>query len=71
MLFDGNLLKRPVFVRIRQETPEAVRVIVEMSGADQLMNEAIFLGTYPGLTEAMVLGEEAMIRNFIAKRRKG
>ena len=67
MLFDGNLLKQPVFVWIRQETPEAVRVIGEMSGADQLMNEAIFLGTYPGLTEAMVDREVAVIRDFVAQ----
>ena len=65
MLFDGNLLKQPVFVWIRQETPEAVRVIGEMSGADQLMNEAIFLGTYPGLTPAQIDQEVALIHSFV------
>ena len=68
MLFDGNLLKQPVFVWIRQETPEAVRVIGEMSGADQLMNEAIFLGTYPGLTEEMVNREVAVIHKFLVEQ---
>jgi len=71
MLFGGNLLKQPVFVGIRQETPEALRVIGEMTGADQLMNEAIFLGTYPGLSEAMVDREVAVIRDFVAIRSKG
>ena len=68
MLFDGNLLKQPVFVWIRQETPEAVRVIGEMCGADQLMNEAIFLGTYPGLTEEMVNREVAVIHKFLVEQ---
>ena len=53
---------------IRQETPEAVRVIGEMSGADQLMNEAIFLGTYPGLTEEMVNREVAVIHKFLVEQ---
>jgi CDP-6-deoxy-D-xylo-4-hexulose-3-dehydrase len=65
MLFGGNLLKQPVFVGIRQETPEAIRVIGEMTGADQLMNEAIFLGTYPGLTPAQINQEVALIRSFV------
>ena len=60
-----HLLKQPVFVWIRQETPEAVRVIGEMSGADQLMNEAIFLGTYPGLTPAQIDQEVALIHSFV------
>lgn len=68
MPFDGNLLKQPVFVWIRQETPEAVRVIGEMSGADQLKNEAIFLGTYPGLTEEMVNREVAVIHKFLVEQ---
>jgi CDP-6-deoxy-D-xylo-4-hexulose-3-dehydrase len=42
-----------------------------MTGADQLMNEAIFLGTYPGLSEAMVDREVAVIRDFVAIRSKG
>ena len=65
MLFGGNLLKQPVFVGIRQETPEALRIIGEMTGADQLMNEAIFLGTYPGLTKEMMDYEIEVIRNFV------
>ena len=56
---------------IRQETPEALRIIGEMTGADQLMNEAIFLGTYPGLTEAMLDREVAVIRDFVAKWGQG
>jgi CDP-6-deoxy-D-xylo-4-hexulose-3-dehydrase len=50
MLFGGNLLRQPAFVQLKKERPEAIRVIDEMPGADQIMNEAIFIGTYPGLS---------------------
>ena len=34
--------------------PEALRLAAPADGADQLMREALFLGTYPGLTAAML-----------------
>ncbi len=54
MLFGGNLLRQPVFVQLKKDRPEAFRVIGEMTGADEIMNQALFLGTYPGLTSAMI-----------------
>jgi CDP-6-deoxy-D-xylo-4-hexulose-3-dehydrase len=54
MLFGGNLLRQPAFVQLRKENPGAIRVMGELSGADRLMNEAIFVGVYPGLTRAML-----------------
>ncbi len=50
-LFGGNLLRQPVFTRLRRERPDAFRVAGDLTGADQLMNEAIFLGVFPGLQE--------------------
>ncbi len=54
MLFGGNLLRQPVFVTLRQERPEAFRVAGDLTGADRIMNEALFIGTYPGLTPVML-----------------
>ncbi len=54
MLFGGNLLRQPAFVQLRRERPEALRVVNGMAGADRIMNEAIFIGVYPGLTPAML-----------------
>ncbi len=54
MLFGGNLLRQPAFVTLRQERPEAFRVVGELTGADRIMNEALFVGTYPGLTQPML-----------------
>ncbi|OIQ90378.1 3-oxo-glucose-6-phosphate:glutamate aminotransferase [mine drainage metagenome] len=51
MLFGGNLVRQPVFVQLRKDRPQAYRVSGELHGADQIMGQAIFLGTYPALTE--------------------
>ena len=64
MLFGGNLLRQPAFVQLRQDRPEALRVVGEMDGSDEIMNSTLFLGTYPGLTEAMLAREIEVIRNF-------
>jgi CDP-6-deoxy-D-xylo-4-hexulose-3-dehydrase len=65
MFFGGNLVRQPVFVQLRQERPEAVRIVGDLAGADQIMNQAIFLGTYPGLTKEMLDYEIEVIRSFV------
>jgi CDP-6-deoxy-D-xylo-4-hexulose-3-dehydrase len=67
MFFGGNLLRQPVFVQLRKDRPESFRVVGEMSGADEIMNQAIFLGTYPGLTKEMMDYEIETIREFVRK----
>jgi CDP-6-deoxy-D-xylo-4-hexulose-3-dehydrase len=64
MLFGGNLLRQPAFVQLRRERPEALRVVGEMTGSDAIMNHSLFLGTYPGLTPAMLNREIDVIRSF-------
>ena len=65
MFFGGNLLRQPVFVQLRKDRPESFRVVGEMKGADEIMNQALFLGTYPGLTKEMMDYEIEIIRNFV------
>jgi CDP-6-deoxy-D-xylo-4-hexulose-3-dehydrase len=65
MFFGGNLLRQPVFVQLRKDRPESFRVVGEMKGADEIMNQALFLGTYPGLTKEMMDYEIGIIRNFV------
>jgi CDP-4-dehydro-6-deoxyglucose reductase, E1 len=67
MFFGGNLLRQPVFVQLRKDRPDSFRVVGEMTGADEIMNQAIFLGTYPGLTTAMMDYEIKTIREFVRK----
>ena len=84
MLFGGNLLRQPVFVQLRRDRPEALRVVGHAAGsdadaggdmigrlfpgADEIMNRAIFFGTYPGLTRAMLDHEIAVVREFVEER---
>lgn len=54
MLFGGNLVRQPAFVQLRKDRPEALRIVGDLKGADRIMNESIFVGTYPGLTKGML-----------------
>ena len=54
MLFGGNLVRQPVLTRLKQEQPGSFRAIGDLVGADRIMNEALFIGVYPGLTTAMM-----------------
>jgi CDP-6-deoxy-D-xylo-4-hexulose-3-dehydrase len=65
MLFGGNLVRQPVFVQLRQDRPESFRVIGSLSGADEIMNTALFLGTYPGLSKEMIEYEISVIHDFV------
>jgi CDP-6-deoxy-D-xylo-4-hexulose-3-dehydrase len=83
MFFGGNLLRQPVFVQMRKDRPESIRLVGShgttlpeindssiadaFPGADAIMNTAIFLGTYPGLTQEMLDYEIQVIREFVKK----
>jgi CDP-6-deoxy-D-xylo-4-hexulose-3-dehydrase len=54
MLFGGNLVRQPAFVQLRKDNPAAFRVIGDLAGADRILNEAVFIGVYPGLTKVML-----------------
>ena len=93
MFFGGNLLRQPVFVQLRKDRPDAIRVVSAngralastqrelelkasvngaaaspLPGADAIMNQALFLGTYPGLTRAMLDYEIEVIQEFARRR---
>lgn len=68
MFFGGNLLKQPVFVQLKKDRPNAFRVEGPLTGADEIMNSALFLGTYPGLTPEMLDYEIKVIRDFCKQK---
>jgi len=68
MLFGGNLLRQPVFVQLKKDRPESFRVAAPLTGADDIMHTALFLGTYPGLTKAMLDYELGIIHAFAKQR---
>ena len=67
MLFGGTLVRQPVFANLRKQKPGAFRVVGDLSGADRILSEAIFIGTYPGLTQEMLGYVVETVRKF-AKR---
>jgi CDP-4-dehydro-6-deoxyglucose reductase, E1 len=68
MLFGGNLLRQPAFLQLQRDRREAVRVCGDLAGADQLMTSALFLGTYPGLSSAMLEYTVDSMQHFVRSR---
>ncbi|NCG11337.1 MAG: lipopolysaccharide biosynthesis protein RfbH, partial [Alphaproteobacteria bacterium] len=54
MLFGGNLVRQPAFVRLRAEDSSSMRISGELPSADRIMNQTFFLGTYPGLSREQI-----------------
>lgn len=67
MLFGGNLVRQPAFVSLKRECPGSFRVVGDLGGADTIMNQVLFIGVYPGLTQTMLDYMIDTIRSF-AKR---
>jgi CDP-6-deoxy-D-xylo-4-hexulose-3-dehydrase len=68
MFFGGNMIKQPAFVSLKKMAqldgrPAPFRVIGDLSGAERIMNESLFVGTYPGLAKGPL--------EFISKTIKG
>jgi CDP-4-dehydro-6-deoxyglucose reductase, E1 len=54
MFFGGNLVRQPAFVELQKNAPSSFRVVGSLEGADRIMNTALFLGVYPGLTNQQI-----------------
>lgn len=67
MLFGGNLMRQPAFVQLKQDRPEALRQVGELADSDVIMNNTLFLGTYPGLTAEMLEVEIGVISAFCSR----
>ncbi|MHB9003108.1 MAG: lipopolysaccharide biosynthesis protein RfbH [Coriobacteriia bacterium] len=53
MLFAGNMVRQPAFDAMR-ETGEGYRVAGELTNTDRIMNDAFWIGLYPGMTNEML-----------------
>ena len=69
MLFGGNLVRQPAFVQLQKDNPNAFRVVGKLKGADRIMNEAIFIGVYPGLTQFQLNYMIETIHSFMERSR--
>jgi len=52
-LFAGNFTKHPCFDEFRK-TGEGYRIVGDLSNTNRIMRDSIWVGVYPGLTEAMI-----------------
>jgi CDP-6-deoxy-D-xylo-4-hexulose-3-dehydrase len=68
VLFGGNLVRQPAFVQLKRDEPGAFRVVGELPGADQIMNDALFIGVYPGLSPEQLEFVIATIHDFARRR---
>jgi CDP-6-deoxy-D-xylo-4-hexulose-3-dehydrase len=68
MLFGGNLVRQPAFVQLRRDNPAAMRIAGDLTGADRIMKQTMFLGTYPGLTVEMIDYMVKVICEFVASK---
>ncbi len=64
MLFGGNLVRQPVFVQLAKDNPDAFRVVGDLEGSDRVMKDAMFIGTYPGMTREMLDYQIETIQGF-------
>ena len=71
MLFGGNLMRQPAFVQLKHDRPEALRQVGDLADSDVIMNNTLFLGTYPGLTAEMLATEIGVIQTFVVDTNDG
>lgn len=58
-LFAGNLLRQPGYMNIDH------RVVGDLKNTDYIMNNTLFMGVFPGLTEAKINYVTEKVRDFV------
>lgn len=64
MLFAGNLLKHPCFDELKSRN-QGYRIVGKLTNTDLIMNQAFWVGVYPGMTEAMLAYIVQLVRAFV------
>lgn len=52
-LFAGNLIKHPCFDEMRK-TNKGYRIVGRLENTDRIMNDTLWIGVYPGMTDIMI-----------------
>lgn len=66
MLFAGNLVKHPCFDQMRAQG-KGYRVVGSLENTDRVMNNAFWVGVYPGMTDEMIDYMADVIRKAVAQ----
>lgn len=64
-LFAGNLLKHPAFDQMR-ESGSGYRVVGDLECTDFIMNNTLWIGVYPGMTDDMLRHMTGTIKEFVS-----
>jgi CDP-4-dehydro-6-deoxyglucose reductase, E1 len=67
MLFAGNIVKHPCFDAMRNDKT-GYRMIGDLPNTNKIMEEAFWVGVYPGLTDEMIDYMVDVIRTFCRNR---
>ena len=67
MLFAGNIVKHPCFDAMRKDKT-GYRVIGDLLNTNSIMENAFWIGVYPGLTDEMIDYMIDVIRTFCMAR---
>ncbi len=67
-LFAGNLTRHPCFEALREGVD--YRIAGPLSNTDRIMNDALWIGVYPGLCEEELVYMANSVREFFAGREK-
>lgn len=68
-LFAGNLLKHPAFDQMHQ-TSHSYRVVGTLDNTDFIMNNTLWIGVYPGMTNTMLQYMIETVKEFVAQYKK-
>ncbi len=68
-LFAGNLLKHPAFDEMKK-SGEGYRVVGDLVNTDRIMNNTLWIGVYPGMTDEMLRYMVETIKQFVAQYSK-
>lgn len=64
MLFAGNLIKHPCFDEMREKN-EGYRVVGDLTNTDRIMNDAFWIGVYPGMSDNMINYTIKVIKEYL------
>ncbi len=62
-IFSGNLLHHPAYLKLKKN----FKIIGDHKNADLIMNNAFWLGVYPGINKSMLLYIKMILEKFIKK----
>lgn len=66
-LFSGNYIKHPCFDEMRKNQC-GYRVVGKLDNTDRIMNQAFWIGVYPGMNQTKLDYMIRMIKDFVEKR---